>query len=695
MEAAALLEIVKGKIQHLRPKLLDLSRRNPLIATKLSPRSNAHIRVVDELPDILFYKLNNGNEMRLIPLPEIEEDPKDEDSKRFRDALANGRLTDVTYLVELEVIDRDADDYLDQARSAERALKDRIRAELGLPERPQRPEHNLVQHARNNNITPSYDLPEPTGGQVDRHLDDDIQTLLLPKDFERKLNNIASKCRTWIQETGINVLHVSYGFLEWSEPNQTETSFAPLVLAPAEIEKRRSRNGTEFWISGTGDEPEVNAVLAEKLKEFGIVMPAFEPSSVEEYFGQIAELSPKNIKWKVRRQVAIGVFPSARMAMYHDLDPDHPTVAESEIVRSLLGGTTTETATPFADEYNVDEPAFEQAVPCIVLDADSSQFSTLVDIANGKNLAVEGPPGTGKSQTIVNAIGAALADGKTVLFVAEKLAALNVVKARLEAIGLGEFLLPLQAERSTREQVIASVRARVEMESPRAVRNYDNELSDYRRVRAEIAGYIEILTTPFADSGFTTHEILGKSISTYPALAGIASNVLASCAIPSAFLNEQGLRRISEVARGVEVASEQAGLASDSWRGTGLLHPERFTVEEVCDLAHQASEAFLSLSKLRSELQAYGLGAQTERASLEAVLESLTAATRLSEAAGAIAADLLVPEAVNRLSEFVERCDFCVAESNALAAVFAVPLDPDLLERVERDLPLKISATEI
>ncbi len=85
---------------------------------------------------------------------------------------------------------------------------------------------------------------------------------------------------------------------------------------------------------------------------------------------------------------------------------------------------------------------------------NSSQFSTLVDIADGKNLAVEGPPGTGKSQTIVNAIAAAILEGKRVLFVAEKMAALEVVKSRLEAIGLGEFILPLQAERSTREQVI-------------------------------------------------------------------------------------------------------------------------------------------------------------------------------------------------------------------------------------------------
>jgi len=84
MKANEVAELVKQKIENLRPKLLDLSRRNPLIATKLSPRSNSHIRAVDELPDILFYKLNNAQAMRLVPLPAIDDDPRDEQTRGFR-----------------------------------------------------------------------------------------------------------------------------------------------------------------------------------------------------------------------------------------------------------------------------------------------------------------------------------------------------------------------------------------------------------------------------------------------------------------------------------------------------------------------------------------------------------------------------------------------------------------------------------
>src|SRR4029077_21256398 len=97
----------------------------------------------------------------------------------------------------------------------------------------------------------------------------------------------------------------------------------------------------------------------------------------------------------------------------------------------------------------------------------------------------------------VNAIAAALAEGKKVLFVAEKLAALNVVKSRLEAAGLGEFLLPLQAERSAREQVIASVRERIEVRKGPAVRDYDVKLNEYRRIRQQLTKYIDVMARPF------------------------------------------------------------------------------------------------------------------------------------------------------------------------------------------------------
>jgi very-short-patch-repair endonuclease len=673
-----LIGLVRQKIEYLRPKLLDLSRRNPLIATKLSPRSNSHIRVVDELPDVLFFKLNNGQEMQIIPLPPIEEDPRDERSDSFRDALANARLTDEQYLNEMEGVDRDAEDYLDRTRKIERALRDRLRDALGLPPRANRSDLNLAQHAKNNGILPSYELPQPNGRGEQRYTDDNIQTLLLPNDLERKLNAIVSKCRTWMQETGMNVMQMAYGFLEWSDGVQPETSFAPLILCQAKVDRPRTQEGTKFMISGTGDEPEVNAVLGEKLRiDFGIELPAFDGASVEKYMSEVGRLAPKNISWRVRRQVAIGLFPSARMAMYKDLDTRQQSFPQSDIVQALLAGSGATSSSPFADEYEVDLPEIEGKVPCVVMEVDSSQFSTLVDVAEGKNVAVEGPPGTGKSQTIVNAIASALADGKKVLFVAEKLAALNVVKSRLEAVDLGEFLLPLQAERSTREQVVSSIRDRLEMRDRRPARDYDEKLQRFRKVRDQLAQYIALMTTPFADSGMTVHEVIGKSIATNGRIEGLSAETLVRCMIPRSLKTRSGLSVLRQAGEQIEKAHADAANAKPHWKFAKLTHPSRFTVEEACAIAKRAAQQCRELANERRLMSAVGIESDAALEDLRKGLICVEEAYRCLEtlAAPLLAQILAAENASAYLERFIARCENVQSSAAELSKAFRANLD--------------------
>ncbi|MBT5455183.1 MAG: DUF4011 domain-containing protein, partial [Rhodospirillaceae bacterium] len=417
-EAGSLGEFVADQIEKLRPRLLDLSRRNPLLSAPISNRSHALVRVVDEVPTVLFEKLVSGG-MCFKPLPPLEEDPLDELSREFQNTLIDARLTDEHYLTSLDEIDDDAEDAAERLIKIERDLKDRIREALEYSPRQTRGDLSLVQHAKNNHIRPSYDLPTEIAEDEDnRHLDDDIQTLLLPDLFERRLNTIGTKCRTWLQETGISVLHVAFGFLEWAETDTARSSFAPLLLMPALLEKKRTAAGPEYKV--TGDENvENNVVLGEKLRiDFALDLPQYEPGTpIEAYFQLVADAAPKGRKWRVRRQVAIGVFPSARMAMYHDLDTKKWPFGDNQVALDLFGGNPSSAgSSPFADDYPVDEPEVEIKVPLLVMDADSSQFSAMVDALDGKNLAVEGPPGTGKSQTIVNTIASAIVSGKKVLF---------------------------------------------------------------------------------------------------------------------------------------------------------------------------------------------------------------------------------------------------------------------------------------
>ncbi len=687
-ETETLQDLVRAKIENLRPKLLDLSRRNPLIATKLGPRSNSHIRAVDELPDVLYFKLNNNQEMHLIPLPAIEDDPRDELTDEFREALINARLTDEIYLTDMTGIDKDADDYLDKSREVERALKDRVRALIGLAPRAQKTAVNLVQHAKNNGVLPSYELPPAESEHEDgRHTDDNIQTLLLPTDLERKLNSVLSKCRTWIQETGMNVLQVAFGFLEWSDGVQTETSFAPLVLLQAEVRKRRTSEGTKFSIVGNGEEAELNAVLAEKMRiDFGIELPKFDGASIESYLEAVAEITPKKLTWRIRRQVAIGVFPSARMAMYHDLDPSQPSFPASDIIQALLAGGNSEGASPFADEYEVDRPEIESKVPYLVMDADSSQFSALVDVAQGKDVAIEGPPGTGKSQTIVNMIAGALGEGKRVLFVAEKLAALNVVKSRLEAVGLGEFLLPLQAEKSTREQVIESIRERLEIGDSRAVREYDEKIRQFRHVREQLAGYVELASSSYAQTKLTVHEILGKSISTNPRLHGISNDVLGQSTIHSQFLSSSGLAALRTLSEQLEKAHSDSTGAKPIWEKTGLLNPDRFTVEDICVLSRRASVQLVEVANARDALASCGLQ-EAPKELLKGMLDCLETSLPLVNIVGTQPLiDLLRNDSVTKLETFASRCKAANDNAAALSEVLAVSPSQETYEAVRQTI---------
>jgi hypothetical protein len=680
-----LVELINARIEALRPKLLDLSRRNPLVSTKLSSRSNTIIRVVDELPDVLFFNLSNAQEMRFLPLPALDDEPWDEQTEAFIQAAANARLTDEDYLAAQDKLDSSSEDYLDKARKLERALKDKLRAQLGLPARSDKRETNLVQHARNNGISPSYDLPEASDDEEnENHTDDNIQTLLLPKDLERKLSALVSKCNTWIQETGINVLHASFGFLEWKEINSADTSFAPLILLPVRIERNKTTEGLEFWVKGLGEEAEINTVLTEKLRlEFGIQLPSFDGGSIENYLRSVGEVSPKTLSWRVRRQVSFGVFPSARIAMYHDLDTQKSSFSTSEVISPLFGGSGSGGAVPFADDYHVDQPEFEQKVPYLVLDADASQYSTLVDVASGGNVAVEGPPGTGKSQTIVNAIAAAMASGKKVLFVSEKTAALDVVRSRLEAIGLGEFLLPLLAERSTRENVISSVRERIEMQSAVPPKHYEKQVSDFRNARDETAQYIKILTTIFQDTGLTIHEIVGKSISTGSVLDALPKELQTRQFPISNSLTQDLIKEISDQADMLSIVMRKSETCSQIWKDVRRGNLSRFDIDEILLRSKQLSVALEQVDGQILELKSLGFVCPELRINNQALKMALqTAGVLRSIDDAAIAAGIAKNRAGALINNFLNDCANYTERLSKLEIYFKDKLSENIEEAV-------------
>ncbi|MZR29618.1 DUF4011 domain-containing protein [Sneathiella litorea] len=518
---------VSEKLVELRKRLLDSTRRNPLIHARFRPTSTSNLRVIDELPDVLRFNLTNGNSMRLRPLPALEVELPDELTNEFLNALYIAREEDEDYLSQVEELESASEKAEEQLFRIERALKDKIREQLGLPPRQTKDDLSLTLHAKNHGLEPSYSLPMPQDEHEDgRHQDKDIQTLLLPDKLIRVAKGILEKGRSFERETGVNVLHAAFGLLEWKDPSEDTNFLSPLLLLEIRIERKQSASGAEFYVSGV-DKVFINTTLALKLfSEHRLTIPEYETGSIEEYFEEIQNKGPQSWHWKVRREVVFGIFPSSKIAMYHDLDPKKRPIASHKLIARLLASSGGGDGA-YADVYETDDPKISKKVPYLILDADASQYSALVDVADGQSLAIEGPPGSGKSQTIVNIIAAALADGKKVLFVAEKLTALDVVKNRLHATNLAEFVLPLQAGRGTREKIYESLQERLSVSrgSKRFQIDFTNRKDALEGHRSILKGYLDALGSKFGATGMTVYETIGHGIETAEILRKIPKEV--------------------------------------------------------------------------------------------------------------------------------------------------------------------------
>jgi hypothetical protein len=608
---------IYGKIDTLRQKLLDLSRNNPLISARLSSRSNSVVRAIDELPESLLWTLVNGRSLRFKALPPLEKESDDENSKDFLSALAAARLTRLNFYQNGLSSDKNdssaVEVELELDLQSERALRDEVRKSQGLKPRPKGGEVSFIELAKKHNINPDYDLPpqkSPTKIPA-LNKDRDIQTLLPPPDLERKLTSLFNKCRQAEEETGVNVLKAVFGFLEWVD-DQGATLMSPLILLSLRLTRKPSPRGLEFSVKAEDDEAEVNIVLAKKLKkDLGLELPDLTLDNngfplLEDYFlkvNQLATIKSIDKTFQVRRQVAFGLFPSSRLAMYEDLGPNRHDYQNLPLIQDFIFGSNSSAPGLFADDYEIDRPEIEAKIPGLVLDADSSQASILVDLKDGRNLAVEGPPGTGKSQTIVNAIAAALADGKSVLFVAEKQAALEVVRSRLEAVGLGEYLLPLQAQRSTKSQALAAIKARVVLGLPPSDPDeYQKAVNKYQRLRNQLNAYATLVSTRYGSTGLSTYEVIAR----YLRWAKVLKNARDFYKNPPDIdlyksLSQAEVLEVASVGRDLEKALKAAA-SQPAWRGTNLYYPDPLVIERVLNLAQETGSQFAEVAAAKSEL---------------------------------------------------------------------------------------------
>ena len=273
------------------------------------------------------------------------------------------------------------------------------------------------------------------------------------------VRNLMRRAAAEFLDRGLLVLYVAFGMLDWSDVDGT-AMVSPLLLVPVELLPEGPK-GTPRITKGD-DDPVLNPALALRLREFGIDLPTTEDIdglSVSETLAAIRTALEKNESftgWTLRETTYLSMFSFAKEAMFKDLLDNEAKILEHPIVRALATSDPTQQSSEFQfepiDPADIDRLAPPEVTP-LVLDADSSQRAAVAAALAGKTFVMDGPPGTGKSQTIANMIGALLHEGKTVLFVSEKMAALDVVRNRLAAAGLGSYLLELHSHKASRKEV--------------------------------------------------------------------------------------------------------------------------------------------------------------------------------------------------------------------------------------------------
>jgi very-short-patch-repair endonuclease len=600
----AVAEMVREGVRKAREKLIDLSMRNSMLNFRHSETSGRHVRIVDEDLEFLVRTLASGESLDIIPVPPVDQIPSDEDMDTFRAALKAAKEIDPEWLAAEDARRASGNRRRTKDRVAERALRDRVRAQLEMPE--WRPAIDPRARARELGIDPSYDLP-PARVTTPRHrADHTLQTLLFPNRLEPKLSTLHSAARALQEDAGLSALHCAVGFLEWYEPEDTaDPAYAPLVLLPINMEKRITNGEYVFSIAGRDDDETTNVALREKLKRLALDLPEYDPDAgIEAYLASVGACLTNRRRWRVRRFATIGLFSFSRQAMWSDLDSARwPATARPEghvLLGQVYGDVAGEHTDNVAPVHDVDHPELEQQAPALVTDADASQFSAVIDATAGKNLVIQGPPGTGKSQAITNIIANALWHGKTVLFVSEKMAALKVVKDRLDRFGLGLYCLEVHSAKASKTAVLKSIRER--MEYPQRVTNVqeiESAREALRRARQRLTEYAALMNSPAGSTGLTTHQVLWGDFTRATPEQPLPKGTLEFRFADPLSIDRFKLGERVGIGKALDDWAATMGTAAEPqhqpWRGVGNLNLNRFDRAGAIEVVAAWSEALQRL----------------------------------------------------------------------------------------------------
>lgn len=479
-------------------------------------------------------------------------------------------------------------------------------------------------------------LPEPEIPEgADRLTDLFLETPLGPEAQARRLLRLATDAKTAEEEQGLNILYLAMGFLQWRESSSSETPReAPLILLPVQL-IRNERTST-YDILCRDDDIATNLPLQQRLRtDFGILLPEIEEGEdwkPSDYFAQVRDAISGQPGWALDADgMQLGFFSFAKLLMHRDLDPatwPEGAFAENDLLRGLLTEGFEAPMPIFGPDDRLDD-ILDPAEIVQVIDADASQTKVIEEVRRGASLVVQGPPGTGKSQTITNLIAAAAHDGKTVLFVAEKMAALSVVHDRLVRAGLRDICLELHS-RTANKKALAQELGRTLMASAQALPGTPDP-ARLRSTRDRLNRITSLLHDPLPTTGDTPFRAIAD-------IVGFIGNGAPPPCIPLEGLDELDRSKRDTACAALSKyaeALERAGPPEQHpFRGTGALDLQPTDLARLEDeLTGAASDIDILLSEGQRLAGATGLAAPNSLGEVDALGALLNALAGIPQGA--------------------------------------------------------------
>lgn len=330
---------------------------------------------------------------------------------------------------------------------------------------------------------------------------------------QKTLKQLRSKSRLALDEQGTNILYMVSGFVEWREKNDTSSAWikSPLILVPVSL-VLESINAP-YILKKYDDDIVVNPTLSYLFeRDYGITLPSFDldKGSISEYMDEMEKLVDRK-GWRIIRENSIGLVSFLKINMYKDLCNNEEEVKNNPIIRAFAGVNSEISNIP-QELYNFNHDSTPAADIYQVVNADSSQQDAILLSQKGISFVMQGPPGTGKSQTITNIIAQGLADGKRILFVSEKAAALEVVHKRLSEVHLDDFCLALHNYKANKKEVLDELGKSLALSRIKVKEEEKAKLTELDTLKEFLGKYVSDIHKEIMPLEMSLYEVYGAIV---------------------------------------------------------------------------------------------------------------------------------------------------------------------------------------